>query len=149
MARGEDDPGAAVQGAHRVGKHGRGDELRVKVDLYAVRRKHARRRARKHIGLDARIVGDGDGGFFEIRVEIVRKPLRRLVDGVDVHAVRARADHAAQPRRAEFQIFVETVEDLLIVSFNCFQLRQQVLVRCCLFTPKVVKRMDIVHGKAS
>ena len=58
--------------------------------------------ARKHLGADAAVVGNG-GTLRQLRaVQIVGNGLCGAADDVDVHAVRARAENAAQTGGAEF-----------------------------------------------
>ena len=78
--------------------------------------------ARKDIGLDAAVVGDGHGRRFAVLVQVIGKALRRLAHGIDVHAVGAGADHAAQPAGSEFQIPVKPVVYFIGLILNTFQL---------------------------
>ena len=149
VARGDDNTGAAMERAHRVGKHRGGHQFRVQMHLHAVCRQYRRRRTREHVGFNPRIVSNGNRRVFKIRIKIIGKALCCLIDGIHIHTVCARADNAAQPRRAEFQIFIKTVENFVFIALYAFKLRQQIFVRRCFFAPKVIQSMNIIHRKTS
>ena len=58
--------------------------------------------------------------------QVVGEPLSRAADGIDVHAVVARADHPAQPRGSKGEVAVKTVEDFGVPPLDRPKLRGQV-----------------------
>ena len=90
----------------------------------------------------------GDGYLFGQagRIEVVRQPLRCLAHGVEVHPVRARADHAAQAAGAEFQIAVKAVRDGVGVARDGDELGFDGVVQIRLGKPAVIEVVCIVHG---
>ena len=89
----------------------------------AVGSKHRRCRAHEELGIDTRIVGDGHGGLVAVRalIQIIGKALRGLADRMDVHAVRADADDAAQTGGAERKRSIERIFHCrLIAGVNQF-----------------------------
>ncbi len=123
MAGGYDDAAVAVQRPHGIGERGRGHELLVEMHAHAVGRKHAGRRLGEERGFVAAVVADGDRRICKFFMKIAAIALGRPGDGVDVEPVGARADHAAQPARAKFQVPVETVENCRFIAGNLLQLR--------------------------
>ena len=126
MAGGNHDARLAAQLAHRKGQHRCRLQFREQIGLHLVGCQHARRFARKHIGFDARIVGDDHRRVHIFVAQIVGKPLRRFAHGVDVHAVVARTDHPAQTGSAEIQLAVKPVADLCLLSVDALQLVYQI-----------------------
>ncbi len=109
VACGNDNARTARERSHRVRKHRRRHQFGIQIHLHTVRRQNACGRARKYIRFDAGIVGNRNRGILKIRIQIIRQPLRCLIDGINIHAVRTRTDNAAQARRTEFQILIKTV----------------------------------------
>ena len=72
-------------------------------------------------------------GFRAILPNQVRKALGRCADRETVHAVQARAEHAAQARGAERQGRKKAILNLLFIAANCFQL-------CALLRSQRVRR---------
>ena len=56
--------------------------------------------------------------FFAERFNVIRKSLRSSSHRMHVYHIRAESYNAAHTRGAEFQIFAESVFDLLFVVFN-------------------------------
>ena len=75
--------------------------------------------------------------------EIIGIALRGLADGENVHAVRACAEHAAQPAGAEFQFTVKPILDGGLVAADGFQFLVKRRVSGGLFQPQPVKRVYI------
>ena len=73
-----------------------------------------------------------------MRLEIIGIALRGLADGENVHAVRARAEHAAQSAGAEFQLPVKAVGDGVLVACNALQLLGKVSRHPGLGKPAVI-----------
>ena len=69
----------------------------------------------------------------------------RLAHGVDIHAVGARAEHASETRGAEFKVFIEAVEDLIVVALDGEQLRMGLLVALRFLEPKLIEFLYIIH----
>ena len=122
------DAGVAVQMARGKAERRNGHQLLVKIRLDAVACQHARGLPRKHVAFDAAVVGDGDAFFAALLVQIICQTLRGLAHHIDVHAVRARTQHAAQARGAELQLHRETVLYLCVNALNAEQLGLQVLI---------------------
>ena len=118
MARSHVDAGAAAQVAHGERKRGRGLDARIHQAADAVGGKHARGRAHEQLAFVARVARDGDAGVFEAGVEVLCQTLGGARHGVDVHAVGAGPDHAAQARRAEFKILEECIGDRSVVGLR-------------------------------
>src|SRR5699024_11212052 len=82
-------PGGEAQGRHR-------HQGVVDADLDAVGSQDAGGRLGKDVALDAAVVADGDGLAAALGLDPVGQPLGCLTDDVDIHAVGAGAQHAAQ-----------------------------------------------------
>ena len=78
-----------------------------------------------------------------MRLEIIGIALRGLADGENIHAVCARAEHAAQPAGTEFQLAVKAVLDGGGVAADGFQLLAERSVSGGLFPPQAVQRVYI------
>ena len=65
--------------------------------------------AREDVGVVPRVVADDDAGRVLVLAEVRRQSGRRLGDDHPVHPVRAGAELAAQPGRAELQALGEAV----------------------------------------
>ena len=108
----DDNAAARAKIAHRERERGRRHQAGINVHANAVCGKNTRRGLGKKTGVDAAVVGDGDGGGGKMRLEIIGIALRGLADGENIHAVRARAEHAAQSAGAEGKVTVKAVLDL-------------------------------------
>ena len=132
------DAEAAVQMAH--GKTQRRNRLKAGVEIGcdAVGRKNCCRFTGKNIALDAAVMADGNG-LRQIRlIEILCNCLRCAADHIDIHPVRARAEHAAQACRTKLQIAVERVGDLLCIRLHRIQFRTQFRLQSLLRKPLLV-----------
>ena len=105
----------------------------------AVRGQHAGGLAGEQRTVMAAVVGDGYLFGQAGRIEVVRQPLRCLAHGVEVHPVRARADHAAQAAGAEFQIAVKAVRDGVVVARDGDELGFDGVVQIRLGKPAVIE----------
>ncbi len=85
----------------------RGFEFARYIRLYAVMREHSRGMPRKLLRELTRIVAYRHRGLFYVREQVVGKSLRDLAYRVIIESVRARAEYAAQARRAELEVFVK------------------------------------------
>ena len=102
VAGGDADADAAVQLAHSKAQRRNRLEPGIEMCGDAVCGEDRRGLARKHVGADAAVVGNG-GTLRQLRaVQIVGNGLCGAADDIDVHAVRARAKDAAQTGGAEF-----------------------------------------------
>ena len=85
--------------------------------MHAVGGKDAGRHALEVLALEARIARDGNGGVVIVGVQVVGHALGCLGNHVDVHAVGAHAERAAQARSAKLERAIEgVVERILIAS---------------------------------
>ena len=116
------------------------------MHAHAVGGKNARRGLGKEPGVDAAVVGDRDGWRGKVRLEIIGIALRSLADGKYVHAVRTRAEHAAQPAGTEFQLAVKAIFDGGIVAADGQKLRVQRVIVFRFFQPLTIKSVS-VHRK--
>ena len=112
----EDDAGGGVQVAHREGERGDRLDARVDVDVDAVGGEHAGGDALEVLALVAGVARERERRVLVVRVQVVRDTLGGLGDHVDVHAVGAHAERAAQAGGAEGEVAVEGVEELLLVA---------------------------------
>ena len=103
------DAGGALEVARGVRQRGHRLDARVDERLDAVGGKHAGGGLHEVLALVARVARDGDRGVLEVRVEVGGEALRGLGDRVDVHAVGAHAQRAAEARRAKGKAAVEGV----------------------------------------
>ena len=116
--------------ARGKGHGGHRGELRPEVHLHAVSGQHARGHARECIAFETAVIADDGGGSGEALVEVVRQPLRSPGDGIDVHAVGPRADHAAQPAGSKGEVAVKGVLDGRFVH-----------------APELLKKLRIGHAR--
>lgn len=107
---------AAAVVTHRPAQRGGRLKARVKIRAHTVGSKHARRLACKERRTDAAVVGHRAAQRQSSGAQISGKPLCHAAHHIDVHASRARPEHAAQPSRAKGQITGKTVFDLLHVG---------------------------------
>ena len=82
----------------------------------------------KDVALQAAVVADGHGLAAALGLDPVCQALGGLTHDVDVHAVGASAQHAAQAGGAELQCNGKAVLDLVVVSLDLGQLRLQICV---------------------
>ena len=82
----------------------------------AVGREHAGGDLLEVLAMEARVARDGDGGVLVMGVEVVGEALGGLGDHMDVHAVGAHAEYAAQAGGAEGEAAVERIEKLVLIA---------------------------------
>ena len=116
------------------GKAQRGNRHKglVDADLDTVGGQHLGSSLGEQVALDAAVIADGNGLAAALGLDPVGKALGGLADNVNIHAVGACADDAAQTGGAEFQGHGKAVLDGGIVALDAFQLRFQVgVVQFC------------------
>ena len=86
------------------------------IDLDAIGREHLGGHFCKHIALDAAVIADGHGRLCKVLFQIIGQALRGLCHSIDVHAVGACADDAAQTARAKGKVTVKRIFDFGIVQ---------------------------------
>ena len=109
MAGRHHDAGRSAELAHRKAQGGHRLDTGEEEGPYPIGCENRRRRAHEELAVVAAIAGDGDGWRVEVRFEVIGNALGRLPHRVDVHAVGARPEHAAQTRRPEGKILEEGV----------------------------------------
>ena len=109
MAGGHADAARAAQVAHGPRKRGDRGDARIHVGRHAVGGHDGGRGAHEQLAVVAAVAGDGHRGVVEVRVQVICEALRGAAHRVDVHAVRAGAQHAAQAGGAERQVLEEGV----------------------------------------
>ena len=112
----EHDARGGAEVAHRKGQRGNGLDARIDVDVDAIGRQHAGRHALEVLALVARVTRERQRGVLVVGVQVVRHALGGLRDHVDVHAVGAHAERAAQARRAKGEVAIEGVEEFVLVA---------------------------------
>lgn len=112
---------SSVQRRRAWGRH----KLFVNIYLYTVRNENSCSLFSENVRFYSRVVGDSYRAFFKVAVYVVGKTLSSAADGVDVHAVAACADNAAETARAEFEISVKAVEYSVVVALYAFQARSE------------------------
>ena len=112
----EHDTGARVQVAH--GKRQRGDRLDagIDVDVDAVGGQHARSDLLEVLALEAGVTRKGERGVLVVRVEVIGYALGGLGNHIDVHAVGANAQHAAETGGAKRKVAIEGVAQLVLIA---------------------------------
>ena len=131
VAGGDDDARDGMQMAHRVGEHRHRAQLIEQVDVDALMRQHQRGRLGKLRAHAAGVVGDDHaaaGILGVLAVDVVGEALGGPAHVVQVHAVGARAEHAAHARGAEGQLGIEAVLDFLLIALKGAQLLHRRLV---------------------
>ena len=107
--------GVQIAGRKGHGRHRHQDG--PDIDLDAIGRKHSGGHFCKHIALDAAVVADGHRRLCKVLFQIIGQALRGLCHGIDVHAVGACADDAAQTARAKGKVTVKRIFDFGINIF--------------------------------
>ena len=111
MAGCDADADTAGKRAHGKAQGGNGLKSRIEICLNAVRGQNAGGFPGEAFTIYPAVVSDG-GALGKARfVQIIGYGLRRAADDVDVHAVRACAEHAAQSAGSELQGRAECVVD--------------------------------------
>ena len=72
----------------------------------------------EYIALYTAVVADRHGLCTALGLHPVGQPLRSLAHHINIHAVRARPEDAAQPGRTELQRYRETLLDLIVTAFD-------------------------------
>ena len=116
VGRRENDARGGVQVANRERERGNGLDARIDVDVNAVGGEDARGDLLEVLALVPRVTREGERGLVVMSVEIVGDALGGLGDDMDVHAVGADAEHAAQARSSERKVAIEGVVELLLVT---------------------------------
>ena len=111
----------------------------------AVGREHLGRRFGKDVGLDAAVIADRDGLAAALGFDPVGQALGGLPHDVNVHAVGARADHAAQTGRAKLERDGETVLNGGVVIPNAFEFGLEIGIVQVISQPTVIH--FFVHEK--
>ena len=149
MARGDVDARAAAIVPHGKAQSRRRLESRVEIDRDAVCRQNTRRRLRKQNAVDAAVIGNRDLLGKLASGEPCRQALRGSCHGVDIHAVRARAEHTAKPRRAEGKVAAKAVRNFFRIALHREKLICERLVKAGLSAPRLVALYCKVHTTAS
>ena len=116
----------------------RGAQRVEQIHANALLRQHARGILGELPREAAAVVRDGHALLARVRAlrdQLVAQTRRRAAHGVYVHAVRARAQNAAQAARAEFEILVKTILNLLLIARNRRKLLLRLLVQPCVVYP--------------
>ena len=132
MAGRDHDARVAVVVAGGKAQRGNRHQSLVDADLDVVCGQHLGSGLGEQVALDAAVIADGNGLAAALGLDPVGKALGGLADNVNIHAVGACADDAAQTGGAEFQGHGKAVLDGGIVALDAFQLRFQVgVVQLC------------------
>ena len=148
VAGGHADARAAAQIAHSPGQRRGGLQPGVQVGGDAVGGQHAGGLAAEQLALVAAVVADGYFFRQACGVDVVRQALGGAADGVDIHAVAACADDAAQTACAKGQVAVKAVVDGIGITPDAVQFGEQVRILHCAGAPEV-KQFCIGHGRMS
>ena len=114
-----------MQMAHGVGEDRHRTQLVKQADVDALVAQHERGSLGELRAHAAGVIRDDDaalGVFGILAVDVVGKALGRPADIVEVHAVGARAEHAAHAGGAEGQLGIEAVLNLLLVALKRLEL---------------------------
>ena len=106
--------GVQIAGRKRHSRHRHQDGPDVDPD--AIGREHSGGHFCKHIALDTAVVTDGHRRLGKILFQIISQTLRCLCNDIDVHAVGASADDAAQTARTKGKVTIERVLDFGIIQ---------------------------------
>ena len=115
----------------------------------AIGRQHLGGHVAEELALVARVAADGNAGLVEVRLEVVGQALRGECDRVDVHAVRAGAENAAQACRAELEVLEECVLNGLLVALHGGELLGKLGVGDPLRPAGVLTHRALVHAVCS
>ena len=127
VARGHAHAAAALQVADGPRRGGHRLDAGIREHFHAVGGEHLGGTAHEILALVAAVAADCYARVLEVGVEVIGETLRSAPDRVDVHAVRARADDAAQSGGAELQILVEGLERGSLVLAHFRELSCQIL----------------------
>ena len=95
----------------------------------------------EHVALDAAVIADCHRRFCKVFLQIVSQSLRRFCYRVNVHAVGARTNHAAQTTRAKGKVTVEGILDFGIVQR--FQFGGNIGIYRCISKPSLIFFFDV------
>ena len=147
VAGGHADAARALKIARGPGQRGHRGDLGVHVRGHAVGSQDRRGSLDEQLTLVAAVARDGHGGVLEVLDQVVGEALRGAADGVDVHAVGAGAQRAAQTRSAECEVLEERIGDRALVArlLHRLQLGEKLFISDVL-DPRGEKLMHISHG---
>ena len=149
MARGDVDARAAAIVPHGKAQSRRRLESRVEIDRDAVCRQNTRRRLRKQNAVDAAVIGNRDLLGKLASGEPCGQALCGPCHGVDIHAVRARAEHTAKPRRAEGKVAAKAVRNFFRIALHREKLVCERPVKAGLHAPRLVALHCKIHANTS
>ena len=148
MAGGDDNARDGVQMAHRVGENRHRAQLVEQIHVDALVAEHERGSLRELRAHPAGVIRDDHAAlavFRVLAVDIIGKSLGRAANVIQVHAVRARAEHAAHARRAKGQLGIETILNFLFIARDGLEFINGRLVVCKFLEPGFVC-FTIRHG---
>ena len=147
VARGHADAAGALEVAGGPGERGHRGNLGVDVGGHAVGGQNSGRGLHEQLTVIAAIARDSDRGVLEVLHQVVGEALRGAADGVDVHAVGAGPQRAAQARSAECEVLEERIGDRALVArlLHRLQLGEKPFISDIL-DPRGEKLMHISHG---
>ncbi len=129
------------------GQHGCRLQFRIQIGPDPIGAQNLGGIQRKIRGLPSGIIGNDDAachrfvtGFFDI----VRQPLGCLGHSVTVHPIGTCSDDASQASRAEFQILIEPVLDLLVFPFQRGELLFGLFIYQRAFEPHLIL-LPVIH----
>ena len=125
---GDHDTGVAVVVTGSKAQRGHRHQGIIDAHLDAVGCQNASGGLGKDIALQAAVVADRHGLGTALGQHPVCQTLRCLTDNVDVHAVGAGTQHAAQTCGAKLQRHSKAILDLIVIAFDLCQLRLQVCI---------------------
>ena len=140
MAGGDDHARCRVQMAHGVAQNGHGPQRVEQENMHAVGAEHQRGLLGKFTAHPAAVVGDDHApalAFF-VGGKKVRQSLSGPAHGIDVHPIHAHGQHAAHSRRAEAQVAVKTILDLLFIALDGLQFRHGLCIRRKIAQPGLI-----------
>ena len=106
------DAGAASENTHRITEARCGHQSWIEPDTDSVCCKDRSRCFTEDVALQAAVVGKRDRRRRKLLQEIVCKALRCLRHSIDIHAVGARPEDAAEAAGAKGEVTVESILDL-------------------------------------
>ena len=127
------DTGNAAKFSDRKGKFRCGTQRVKHISLDAVCRHAQSRLIRKLGGHPSGIISNCHTLLLAALFQnIVCKPLSGFSYRIDIHAVRARADHPSETARTEFQFLVKTIFNLAFISRNTAKLLLCRFIKVCI-----------------
>ena len=141
MGSGDHDTrrGVQVTGRKRYRRHRH--QHRPDIHLDAIGGEHPGGNLCKHITLDAAVIADCHRRLCKVFLQIVSQALRCFCDRVNVHAVGACTDYAAQTTRAKVKVTVEGILDFGIVQR--FQFGGNIGICRCISKPSLIFFFDV------